>query len=63
MEHISDHDLECYYLGLLSAEGPKAEALEEHLLRCRECVEHAEESDRYVDAVRGLLIRGNFDLG
>lgn len=61
MEHISDHDLERYYLGMIR-EGPELAALEEHLLWCGECVDRAEESDAYVDAIRAAIIRGNYDL-
>ena len=62
MEHISDHDLERYYLGMVPNGSPEEEAIEEHLLWCRECVARAAVSDRYVDAVRAEIIRGNFDL-
>jgi hypothetical protein len=50
-KHISDHDLERYYLGMVTDEtelGP----LEEHLLCCPKCVERAEEAQDYVDAMR-----------
>lgn len=50
-EHISDDDLEGYYLGMVTKEeelGP----LEEHLLWCTSCVERAEETQDYVDAMR-----------
>ena len=36
--------------------------LEEHLLWCSKCVERAEESADYVDALRAAIIVGNFDL-
>lgn len=61
MEHLSDDDLERYYLGM-TTEGPELAAIEEHLLWCHECVERAEESDGYVDAMRTAIIRGNYDL-
>ena len=50
-EHISDHDLERYYLGMVTEESELA-ALEEHLLWCTSCVERAEETQDYVDAMR-----------
>jgi anti-sigma factor RsiW len=50
-EHISDHDLERYYLGMVSEEEELA-ALEEHLLWCVRCVERAKEAQDYVDAMR-----------
>jgi anti-sigma factor RsiW len=50
-EHISDHDLERYYLGMVTDEEELA-LLEEHLLWCSWCVERAEETQEYVDAMR-----------
>ena len=49
--HIGDHDLERYHLGMVKDEAELA-ALEEHLLRCGVCVDRAEATARYVDAVR-----------
>jgi hypothetical protein len=40
---------------------PTLAPLEEHLLACRKCVERAEESADYVDALRAAIIVGNFD--
>ncbi len=59
--HISDHDLERYYLGMVTDEGELAE-LEAHLLRCPPCVEQREETKDYVDAIRvaGILDSGPF---
>jgi hypothetical protein len=62
MNHISDHDLERYHLGMVVDEAELA-PLEEHLLACPKCVERAEESADYVDAIRAGTIMGNFDLG
>lgn len=59
--HISDHDLERYYLGMIVNEAEIA-PLEEHLLVCPECVERAMASDTYVDHVRSAIIRGGHDL-
>src|SRR5271169_1709948 len=39
-EHIPDHDLECYYLGMVTDEEELA-LLKEHLLWCVQCVEQA----------------------
>jgi hypothetical protein len=36
MEHISDHDLERYHLGMVIDE-PELAQVEEHLLGCAEC--------------------------
>lgn len=61
MEHISDHDLERYHLGMVVDEAELA-PLEEHLLCCPKCVERSEECADYVDAMRVAVIAGNFDL-
>jgi anti-sigma factor RsiW len=61
MEHISDHDLERYHLGMV-IEGPELPQVEEHLLACPECVERAEQGAAYVDALRAAIIAGNSDL-
>ena len=61
MEHISDHDLERYHLGMVVDEAELA-PLEEHLLSCPKCVERAEEAADYVDALRAAIIVGNWDL-
>jgi hypothetical protein len=53
--HISDHDLERYYLGMVTEEKELA-PFEEHLLWCTWCVERAEQTQDWVDAMRvGLL--------
>ena len=51
MDHISDHDLERFHLGMVTDEAELA-SLEEHLLWCHSCVERAEESAQYVDELR-----------
>jgi len=56
LSHITDHDFERYYLGMIKDQQELA-ILEEHLLGCNQCVERAEESDRYVDAIRRALLR------
>jgi hypothetical protein len=58
MEHVSDSDLERYMI----PDGPELAALEEHLLIYRECVDRAEETQDYVDAIQAGIIRGRFDL-
>ena len=60
-QHISDHDLERYYLGMVTADEELA-PLEEHLLWCHPCIERAQEAENYVDLVRASLIEGNYDL-
>ena len=53
--HISDHDAERYYLGMVTEEEQLA-ALEEHLLWCHGCLDLVQETEDYVDTVRvGLL--------
>ena len=54
-EHISDHDLERYYLGMVTEEDELA-PLEEHILCCPVCAERAEETQDYVDAMRVALM-------
>ena len=54
VNHISDHDLERYYLGMVKDEAELA-SLEEHLLACPACVERAESTQDYVDALRATL--------
>jgi len=49
--HITDHDLERYYLGMVIDEGELA-ALEEHILGCAPCAQRAEVAQDYVDAMR-----------
>lgn len=59
--HISDDDLERYYLGLVTGESELA-ILEEHLLVCAECVDRMKETQDYVDAIRAGMTLGGFDL-
>jgi len=61
MNHFSDHDLERYHLGMVVDEA-ELSTIEEHLLHCSECIDRAESSARYVDAIRAASIAGNFDL-
>ena len=59
--HISDDDLERYYLGMVTDESELA-PLEERLLACPPCVKRAEEAQDRVDAIRAGTIEGGFDL-
>ena len=54
--HISDDDLERYYLGMVTAEKELA-PLEEHILACPDCAERAEAVQDDVDAMRVALLR------
>jgi hypothetical protein len=49
--HVSEHDLERYYLGMVIDEAELAR-LEEHILGCGSCAQRAEEAQDYVDAMR-----------
>jgi len=61
-EHTSDHDLERYCLGMVTDESELTE-LQEHLLWCPHCVERAEETRDYVDAMRVACIRVDGGVG
>lgn len=61
MEHISDHDLERYHLGMVIDEAELA-PIEEHLLACPTCAQRAEQAAEYVDTLRAAIIAGTFDL-
>ena len=56
--HISDDDLERYYLGMVTAEEELA-PLEEHILACPSCAKRAEAAQDYVDAMRVALLRSS----
>lgn len=60
-DHISDHNLERYYLGMVKDDEELA-IIEDHLLACPKWVERAEESEEYVDTMRVAIISGGFDL-
>jgi hypothetical protein len=62
LQHISEEDLERYYLGMVTDESELA-SLEEHLLACPWCVGRAEEAQDYVDTMRAAIIEGDHDLG
>src|SRR5580704_11143993 len=56
VDHIDDHDLERYHLGMIQDEGELA-PLEEHLLACPECAERAEVAG-YAAAMGGGIYLG-----
>jgi hypothetical protein len=60
-QHLSDEHLERLYLGKVADESELA-ALEEHLLACSSCAQRAEKAEKYVDAIRGAILEGGFDL-
>jgi anti-sigma factor RsiW len=53
--HVSDHDLQRYYLGMVEDEAELA-ALEEHILACAACAERAEEAQDFIDAMRAAAL-------
>jgi hypothetical protein len=59
--HISNHDAERYYLGMVTDEEELA-VLEEHILWCHPCLDIVEEAQGYVDLMRSAIINGNYDL-
>jgi hypothetical protein len=61
IRHISDDDLERYYLGMIKEEAQLV-PLEEHLIGCPHCVGRAEAAQDYVDTIRAALIRGKYDM-
>jgi len=58
--HISELDLERYHLGMMP-EGEELERLESHLLICGECVDRAEETATYIDAIRAAIVEVGYD--
>jgi hypothetical protein len=54
--HVSDHDLERYYLGMVTC-GEELAPLEEHILACGTCAERAEVTQDHVDAMRVAILR------
>jgi hypothetical protein len=53
--HISTHDAERYYLGMVTAEEELA-PLEEHLLWCHACLDLMQETQDCVDAMRVAML-------
>ena len=54
--HISDHELERYYPGMVTADVELA-LLEEHVLACPSCAGRADGVQDYVEAVRVAVLR------
>jgi hypothetical protein len=59
--HISDLDLERWYLGMVSGETEIVQ-IEEHVLACAACAARAESSDEFTDSIRQAIILGDYDL-
>jgi len=60
-QHLSDEDLQRYYLGMIETESELA-PFEEHLLACAPCADRAEQAQDRVDLIRAGVIDGGFDL-
>lgn len=60
MNHISEHDLERFHLGMVDE--TELALIEQHLLWCSQCIDAAEDAAQYVDTIRCAIIRGDFDL-
>ena len=60
-EHVTDHDLERYHLGMIVEEAELA-VLEEHLLACSACAERAQATADYIDAMRRAIVKGDHDF-
>ena len=56
VNHISELDLERYYLGMVKDEGELA-SLEDHLVACPACVERAASTQDYVNTIRAALMK------
>ena len=60
-QHLSDEDLQRYYLGMIETESELA-PFEEHLLACSPCAERADIAQNRVDAIRRAIIQTGYDL-
>jgi hypothetical protein len=56
--HISVHNAERYYLGMVTEEEELA-TLEEHLLWCQPCLDLVQETEDYVDTMQVRLLHVN----
>jgi anti-sigma factor RsiW len=54
--HPTDHDLERYFLGMITAEAELA-PLEEHLFACPACISRLEETESYIKVLRTALTK------
>ena len=59
VEHISDHDFERYYLGMVADDSKELAGIEEHLLWCKGCQQRYSAAEDYVDLLRLALLRAN----
>ena len=61
MEHLSEHDLERYHLGMVTDKREK-ERIEDHIMFLPSLRFRAEERAEYMDVIRAAIIVGDFDL-
>jgi hypothetical protein len=59
VEHISDHDLERYYLVMAADDSKELAAIEEHLLWCEDRQQRYSATEDYVNLLRLALLRTN----
>ena len=60
MDHLSDEDLERYYLGMVADDSPDSARIEEHLLWCQECLDRCIATELYIDELRIALLEFNY---
>ena len=61
MNHISQHDLERYHLGMVT-DKRELKRVENHIITCPRCAMRAEETAQYIDQIRAAIVAGDFDL-
>jgi hypothetical protein len=59
VDHLSDEDLERYYLGMVADDSTDSARIEEHLLWCQECLDRCIATELYIDQLRITLLRLN----
>lgn len=59
-KHISDHDLQLYFLGK-ATEGVDLASLEGHLLECPLCVNRAHTTEDHLDVLRRVIIVKSYE--
>ncbi len=60
--HLTDTQLERYYLGMIRGEEELA-PMEEHLLWCEQCLTRAKEAEEYIDCIRAAAVLLDTDGG
>lgn len=61
-DHITNHDLELYYLGMLRS-STSVMRLQEHLATCPQCVRRAITTADYIESMQRALIALNESVG